>query len=660
MAKVRKIQSSFVSGEFDPTLFGRVDTEFYTKAAEKLRNVYVRPQGGAFRREGLGYFGQCESNLEGRLIPFAFNDEQTYILDFTAGQFDVYRTDVPGTIQTSVTSSPISTLTLTQIKEMDYVQSADTLILVHPDVQPIQITRTGHTTWTAASISIIGIPPYAYGSLSTSTPAGTITPDVVAGIVEVTGSGTTFTALTLGQFINTPKGGRIYITAINSDTSLEGNIIIELADTSAISSGDWEYESGYESVISPTKGWPSVVEFHKGRLVFGGLKSRPSTLLFSKSGEFFNIEEGTSLDNEGINITLDSGNPIRNLFSGRGLAIFTSGEEYSVRSDLNEAVTPSNVAGQLVKETNHGSMRLTPVSTDGAIVFVEKTDPQDPTKGKVVRQFLFNDTEQSFTAPNISILSQHLISNPVSMAARQATATEPSNYLYIVNDDGTVAVLTSLREQDLLAWTLFNTQGTIEGVAVSGNLAFFRTNRTINGSTVRYIEVLDSDLRLDCASVQDNGSATDSWSNLDHLDGEEVTVIGDDFMLDAETVSSGAITSSEEVTILEAGLPFYAMIKPLPLDVIIQGQSWAGEYKGIVSANVYAYETREFKVTFNGVDYIPSFRNFGEDVLDEPVSLFTGWKRVYLGGVAKEVSAEVAQDNPLEMNILGINFEVKI
>lgn len=659
MAKVRTIQTSFVSGEFDPTLIGRVDTGFYTKAAELLRNVYIRPQGGAFRREGLCYFGACNSDNEGVLVEFQFNDEQSYVLDFTSGRFDVYRTDVPETIQASVA---ISGLTLSQIQQAKFVQSADTLILLHKDVQPIKITRTSHTSWTAASIAFSNIPPYAYGSLSTSNPSGSVTPDVVTGKVTVTGTGTTFTALAAGQFINMPKGGRIYITAIDSDTSLDGNIVVELADTSAVSSGDWEYESGYEPVISASRGWPRAGAFYKGRLILGGLGSRPATILGSKVGSFFDLDLGTSLDDEGIDITLDSGNPILNMYSGRALAVFTAGEEYSIRSDINSALTPSNITSQITKETSHGSARVSPVSADGSIIFVEKTDPSDYSKGKIIRQFIYNDVEQSFTAPNASILSQHLISNPVSMAVRQATQTEPSNYIYVVNDDGTVATLTSLREQDLLAWTLLTTRtgDTLDGVCVSGNKAFFRTTRQINGATKRYIECLDSDHLMDCSKLQTVGAATTSWSGLDHLSGETVDVTGDGFILDDELVSSGVIEASEEVTSLEAGFSFAVRVKPMPLDVILSGQSFAGEYKGIVSCNVYSYASRGYKLTYNGLDYKPSFRSFGEEVLDDPVALYTGWKRIYLGGISRDISVEITQDDPTEVNILAMHFEVNV
>lgn len=664
MAKVRTIQTSYVSGELDPTAIGRIDTEIYTKSADKLRNVYIRPQGGAFRREGLEYVATTTTSQEARLVPFEFNDIQTYMLVFTPGEMKVYRTD-SSTLQTTLSTSPITNITADILKEMRWVQSADTLILVHKDMQPIEITRTGHTTWTASNITFNQIPPYAYGSLTTATPTGSVQPDVTTGQVVLTGTGTAFTTdVAVGQFINMPKGGRIYITAINSNTELEGNIRIELANTSSVASGDWEYESGYEPVMSASRGWVRSIVFHKGRLVLGGLGSRPQTILMSKVGDYYNLDEGTALDDEAINITIDDErvNRITDLLSGRGLQIYTSSREFTIRSSINDALTPQNVASQLIPETNIGSGNPTPstatrtpspVSVDGASAFCD-------LQGTAIHQFIFNDAEQTFRAPRLSELSGHLINTPVAMDIRKSNDNHPTDYVYVVNNDGTVAVMNSLREQSLLAWSLFTTDGEFEDVAVSGNIAYFIVKRTINGATVRYLERLNGDHFMDASTRTDNGSPTTSWSGLAHLNGEEVRVRGDDFILDRETVSGGLLTSSESVTVLEAGLNFSAQVKSLPIEIVIQGQSFAGEFKKLVSANYRLHETRNVKVLTDRKTYVPAFRSFGADVLDDPVPNFTGWKKVWIGGVGRDVQVDITQDEPLEFNVLSCQYGVQV
>jgi len=658
MAKVRTIQASYVSGEFDPTLLGRIDIDDYSQGADKLRNVYVRPQGGAFRREGLEYYAGVNNNATARLVPFQFNDEQTYILVFTEARMDVYRTDSK-TLQATVVSSPIDGITEAMLSELNWTQSADTLILFHKDLQPIEITRSSDTVWSATNITFTNVPPYAYGALTVTTPAGTITNDVTTGIVTVTASGTPFLSSHVGQFINTPKGGRILITEFTDTAHVNGVVRIELEGTGALSG--WELETGYEDVMSATRGWPRSGTFHKSRLILGGLKERPQTVLMSQIGKFYDINIEESLDDDAIDVTIDDDkvNIIRNVYSGAVLTILTSGGEYSIRGDIDNVITPGNIANQIQKETRHGSSKVRPVSLDGTVIFVEREDPGDASTGRIVRQFVFNDTEQSFNAPNISVFSQHLVNDPVAMDIRSSTESHPSNYLYMVNSDGTCAVLNSLREQSLLAWTLFETQGSFEDVAVSGNKTFFVVNRTINGATVRYLEVLNPNNRLDSSLVQTQ-TATTSWSGLDHLDDEECWVIGDDFVLENETPTAGLITSSESVAELEAGFAFFARVKHLPLEIIIQGQSWAGEYKNLIFANVRIYNSREFIVKHNGQTSKPSLEEFATTYTESNATLYTKWQKVYIGGVGRELQPEITQEVPLELNVLATHFAVKV
>ena len=53
MARVHRIQTNFSAGELDRNLRARTDLRYYYSGAGKLRNVMVKPQGGAARRPGL-------------------------------------------------------------------------------------------------------------------------------------------------------------------------------------------------------------------------------------------------------------------------------------------------------------------------------------------------------------------------------------------------------------------------------------------------------------------------------------------------------------------------------------------------------------------------------------------------------------------------------
>lgn len=77
------IQPSFASGELSPSLFARVDLAKFHIGAAKLRNFFVDYRGGVSNRPGTVYVGRCKySNRITRLIPFQFNQIQTYALEF--------------------------------------------------------------------------------------------------------------------------------------------------------------------------------------------------------------------------------------------------------------------------------------------------------------------------------------------------------------------------------------------------------------------------------------------------------------------------------------------------------------------------------------------------------------------------------------------------
>lgn len=594
MAKVPFYVEAFVSGELAPIMFGRVGLASYAKSAAKLRNVYVTPQGGAFRREGLALAAETTTSQAGRLVSFEFNADQVYNIHFTPGQMKVYR-QVAGvdTLQATVSTAPIDLLTAGVLAAMTWTQSADTLILFHADVKTIEITRSSHTAWTAAHISFTNIPTYDFGS-------------------------------------------------------------------------------GAEATISATRGWPRCGGFSDGRLWLAGLKQRPQTMLGSTVGEFYDLDVGTGLDDECIDVTIanDRVNAILHLFPGRTLQIFTTGGEFVIQSALGDPVTPGKIPTQLKKMTLHGSNDSRPVSVDGATIFVERG-------GHVVRQFVFSDLEQSYNAPNISLLSPHLIDNPLRLDVRRATEDFAADYVYAVNADGTMAVLNILRDEQLLAWSLFETDGLFEDVSVVGNDVYVVVKRDIEGVVKRFIERLNPDHFMDCSVRTDRGltggpiglllsltvnNTSTAWSGLSHLNGETVKVRGDGFVLNDEVVSGGAIVSSKAVTELEAGLNFAALIKTMPAVVEIQGKLTVGDYTRLVSANFLLHESRNVVVKANDseTEYKPPFSFFGSNVLDAPVPVFNGWKEVFLAGFSRQSQVTITQEEPLEFGVLAVKVEMEI
>lgn len=78
----RLYQGSFSAGEISPSMWGRIDAERFQSGVRVGRNVFFRPEGGVDKRPGLQFcsFAISSNTADQRLIPFKFNNEQTYII----------------------------------------------------------------------------------------------------------------------------------------------------------------------------------------------------------------------------------------------------------------------------------------------------------------------------------------------------------------------------------------------------------------------------------------------------------------------------------------------------------------------------------------------------------------------------------------------------
>jgi hypothetical protein len=194
MPRFVEIQTNFSTGELDPLLRARVDLQAYNNALAKATNVLIQPQGGIKRRPGTKYIAELPSNAADgvRLVPFQFSVDDSYMLVFVHQRMYVIKN---GVVQTNINGSgndylTVSSITSSIVDDMCWTQSADTLIVVHPDLQPVRITRTSDTAWTATTITFDSIPKYAFNIDFHTNNGSTLTPSAVSGNITLTASTT--------------------------------------------------------------------------------------------------------------------------------------------------------------------------------------------------------------------------------------------------------------------------------------------------------------------------------------------------------------------------------------------------------------------------------------------------------------------------------------
>lgn len=82
MPRANPLLPAVNAGEFSPDIVARLDVTRYDQAAEILRNMVVKTQGGAFRRPGSRHVRPTKVESDrSRIMRFQFNDEQAYVTE---------------------------------------------------------------------------------------------------------------------------------------------------------------------------------------------------------------------------------------------------------------------------------------------------------------------------------------------------------------------------------------------------------------------------------------------------------------------------------------------------------------------------------------------------------------------------------------------------
>ena len=154
MAKVTTAKQNFTAGELSPRLTGRTDLGRYDNGAQLIENFLVQPHGGLTRRPGTEFIREVKtSSAKTRLIPFQFNVEQAYILEFGNQYFRVYKDG--GIVVSGGNPVEFATpYTTAQLDDIKFAQTADVMYIAHPDHAPRKITRTAHTAWTVSEVNL--------------------------------------------------------------------------------------------------------------------------------------------------------------------------------------------------------------------------------------------------------------------------------------------------------------------------------------------------------------------------------------------------------------------------------------------------------------------------------------------------------------------------
>ena len=515
-------------------------------------------------------------------------------------------------------------------------------------------------------------------------PAISITVTIPVQTATLTSSVNLFALTDVGRCVRLNYNGKqpwckilTYISSTQVIVSVTGVVPVDSNSIATLSNGGatdvWKLGSW-----SDTTGFPKVVTFHEQRLWFGGSNTEPQSFWSSNSSDFENFApseyNSSVLDNNGITYTFVSGkaNPIIWMESATILLLGTTSAELKVVSTQNQPLSPINIT--VTPQSKSGaSANCRVVSVNHVLLFVQKA-------GRKLIEMVYDYTQDAFLGHNLCIVSDQIFRRGTKAIAL-AYQKEPNNMVWAALQDGSLAALTYEREQQVAAWHAHQLGGSgkVESICSSTSVAgtedylYMLVNRTINGSTKRYIEYLTADFYpVDVTSRKDmyfldggltyTGAPTTNITGLLHLQNESVSIVADGVYIGEKVVSNtGVVTLTTAASTVHVGYKYRGLIQLLPLD----GQSHdgggaLGKVKRIgrtllrlLSSLEFKYGTKitqlDVKKLTDGSGITPTNDFFTGDIV---VNMSMGYDLTAM--------PYIVQDNPYPLIVLAIGPDTEI
>jgi hypothetical protein len=462
---------------------------------------------------------------------------------------------------------------------------------------------------------------------------------------------------------NATSVGGINQSAINGTRTIvsiiDENVFEVTADSSANTTEDGggnieivthaATQQWYEQSYSEVRGYPAAVGFHENRLWFGGTLSQPDTVWASKSGLYYNFDIGTALDNDSIELVMSIGEvaTIRHFVSNRDIHIFTAGSEFSIPTFQNQAITPTNAV--VKRQTSFGSSFSRPQPFYGATLFTQ-------FGGSTIRQFIYSEAEAAYKSDPISLLSTHLIKNPIQSAVTISEVGASDAAVFFLNSDGSLVTYNLNRVENIAGWTKFETNGKFHSIAsVADHLFAVLSIDMGSGANSYMLCQLDESANLDCADEYTGTAGVFNVSNF-FEDGAIIDVVNGSDYLGKFTVSGGNLDVSAidpSLTSCETGFAFEVELKTNPIDVNTSVGPETGRQRTIGSVTVNLSNTLSASV--NGTKLL--IRKTNSDFSQQRTP-FNGNKEFRLLGYNRDPQVTLTQTAPLSLQVNGLVAEL--
>jgi hypothetical protein len=511
MARVHPFQTNFTAGELTPKLAGQVDFKKYNNGVELMENMTVFPQGGASRRYGSRFVAEVkDSSKTTRLIPFEFNIEQSYILEFGNNYIRFFKdngqiTETAKTISAVTKANPaVVTSNSHGYSNGDHVWIAGIVGMTRLNGRRFTVASSTTNTFALTGENSSNYDAYSSGGTASK-------------VYEIS---TTFTEAMLYDLQFTQSADVMYIVqesipprklsrtghtswtladvAFTNGPYLDVNTTTTTLTPSSASTGSRNITASAVTGINDGQGWLTsdvgrILKFNSGE---AKITSRTNstvvvatvTKAFTNSNAITEWQLGSWSATTGYPRTVSffeqrlvfggstyypqtiwasQSGLYENFDAGDGSA--ADGFIYTIAANKVNVIRWLAPARDLIVGTAGGEFKVgkpagEPLQPDNVQITQQTTYGGYTTQPiqignsilflqrqrKKIREFSYRFEDDAYLAPDMTLLADHITGTGIIDVDY---AQEPFSIYWAVRDDGTLLALTYQREEDVVAWS---------------------------------------------------------------------------------------------------------------------------------------------------------------------------------------------------------------
>ncbi len=380
-----------------------------------------------------------------------------------------------------------------------------------------------------------------------------------------------------------------------------------------------------EPLMSPERGWPGASSHHAGRLIFNDFTQAANAIALSAAGTLNDFVVGTNDDDAIVDtIGVSKSTRILHAVSAEDLVILTTKGSYYQETRKGSVLSPQN--WDPIKFDDTGASRIRPVRVFDGVVFVGANGQN------MFGAVLQGDINKAWVLIPLSDFHSHLISSPVFLGATNNDSDRPERLVFIVNKDFTSATMRWERgpafDSDSVGFVKWTTTGDYKSIFMAFGKTHAIVERTINSTTLKFLERMDSTAFLDAATgfatdvgsciVDENGDilvdelgdcVSGESPSANHLANHTASVFLDDFDLGDRAINADGVPLNDfgDPLVLpsspneaQIGLAFTTRITPWARRSL-EGAGKRREAQRIIRLSVSVQNTLRFSV--NGEDW---------------------------------------------------------